>query len=152
MRIFFWKAGYECKHCQDTGREPGRRSGSLFIMPRPCRFCPRGERQAKIEREEIERLQKEQLSPDSQLSDQDRERLRRYLDHYSRDVIEEMAEAAHNAWFAEKKARGVTTWPNEHGFEQMVPYDECPEDVKEFDRVVVRAIARRLAEGIKPHG
>jgi hypothetical protein len=34
----------------------------------------------------------------------------------------------------------VTSWPNERGFEQMVPYDELPEDVKEFDRVVIRAV------------
>lgn len=55
-------------------------------------------------------------------------------------LLEECAEAAHNKWLAEKRRRGVTTWPNERGFEQMVPYDQCPEDVKEFDRVVVGAI------------
>lgn len=64
----------------------------------------------------------------------------------SRDTydIERMAEAAHNAWLAEKQARGVTTWPNERGFEQMVPYADCPDDIKEFDRIVVAAIAAAM--------
>lgn len=62
------------------------------------------------------------------------------------DLTEALSEAAHNAWLAEKKSRGVTSWPNERGFEQMVPYDECPEDVKEFDRVVLRAVARQLIQ------
>jgi hypothetical protein len=57
---------------------------------------------------------------------------------------EAMAEAAHDAWLAEKRRRGVTSWPNEHGVEQMVPYAELDEDVREFDRVVVRAIAEVL--------
>jgi hypothetical protein len=30
----------------------------------------------------------------------------------------------------------------------MVPYSLCPEDVKEFDRIVVRAIAECLVEEI----
>lgn len=64
------------------------------------------------------------------------------------DTIESLCEAAHNAWMEEKKARGVTTWPNERGFEQLVPYDQCPEDVKEFDRVVIRAIAKKLIEEV----
>lgn len=54
--------------------------------------------------------------------------------------IEMLAEAAHNEWMAEKQRRGVTSWPNERGFEQMVPYHELSEDVKEFDRIVVRAM------------
>lgn len=58
--------------------------------------------------------------------------------------LEDIAAAAHDAWLAEKRARGVTSWPNERGFEQMVPYADCPEDVKEFDRIVVRAILRKL--------
>jgi hypothetical protein len=61
--------------------------------------------------------------------------------------IEEMAKAAHDAWLAEKRRRGVVSWPNERGFEQMVPYSECPEDVKDFDRVVVSAIVKVLHRG-----
>jgi hypothetical protein len=63
---------------------------------------------------------------------------------FTEDDIETMSEAAHNAWLAEKQRRGVVTWPNERGFEQMVPYAQCPDDVKEFDRVVVRAIAEAM--------
>lgn len=59
-------------------------------------------------------------------------------------LLEQCSEAAHNEWLAEKRRRGVTTWPNERGFEQMVPYADCPEDVKEFDRIVVGAIMRVL--------
>ena len=62
------------------------------------------------------------------------------------DVVERMAEVAHNEWLAEKRRRGVTSWPNEHGVEQMLPYSELGEDVREFDRVVVRAIATVLAD------
>lgn len=61
--------------------------------------------------------------------------------------IEPLAESAHNEWLAEKKRRGCTSWPNERGFEQMVPYDQLEEDVKEFDRVVVRAMLNRM--GVK---
>lgn len=64
-------------------------------------------------------------------------------------LLEQCSEAAHNEWLAEKKRRGVSTWPNERGFEQMVPYADCPEDVKEFDRIVVGAIMRVLkAKGL----
>jgi len=58
--------------------------------------------------------------------------------------FESLVEAAHNAWLREKQSRGVTSWPNEHGVEQMVPYSELGEDVREFDRVVVRAILFRI--------
>ncbi len=73
------------------------------------------------------------------------EELEKYLDD---GITESLSEAAHDAWFEEKKRRGVTSWPNERGFEQMVSYSECPEDVKEFDRVVIRAVAERLVEEI----
>lgn len=56
------------------------------------------------------------------------------------ELSEQFAEAAHEAWFAEKQRRGVTSWPNEHGVEQMVPWAELGEDVRDFDRVVVGAI------------
>lgn len=66
---------------------------------------------------------------------------------------EQFAEAAHEAWYAEKARRGVTSWPNEHGVEQMVHWDDLGEDVREFDRVVVQAIVDVLIrEGILPDG
>lgn len=61
------------------------------------------------------------------------------------EYIERLAAAAHDAWLAEKRRRGVGSWPNERGFEQMVPYAELPEDVREFDRIVVRAMLGALA-------
>lgn len=59
-------------------------------------------------------------------------------------LLERCAEAAHNEWMAEKQRRGVTTWPNEDGIEQMVPYHELSEEIKDFDRIVVGAIIRVL--------
>jgi len=56
------------------------------------------------------------------------------------ELIDRFAEAAHEAWFAEKSRRGVTSWPNENGVEQMVHWDQLGEDVRDFDRVVVGAI------------
>lgn len=61
------------------------------------------------------------------------------------DLLEECSEAAHNEWMREKIRRGVTTWPNERGYEQLVPYSELSEDVKEFDRIVVGAIMKILS-------
>lgn len=62
------------------------------------------------------------------------------------DLRDRFAEAAHNEWLREKRRRGVTTWPNEHGVEQMVPWDELGEDVREFDRIVVGAIVGVMVE------
>lgn len=61
-------------------------------------------------------------------------------------LLEACAEAAHNVWMDEKKRRGVTTWPNELGDEQLVPYDQLAESVKEFDRIVIRGIMSILKE------
>jgi hypothetical protein len=58
-------------------------------------------------------------------------------------MIEALAEAAHDAWMAEKLRRGVTSWPNEAGIEQLVPYAVLDDSIREFDRVVVRAIMAR---------
>lgn len=55
-------------------------------------------------------------------------------------LLEQCAEAAHNAWMREKMRRGVTAWPNELGDEQLVPYNELADSVKEFDRIVVGGI------------
>lgn len=63
-------------------------------------------------------------------------------------LLEACAEAAHNAWMVEKKRRGITTWPNELGDEQLVPYDQLAESVKDFDRIVVGGIMNIL----KLHG
>jgi hypothetical protein len=59
-------------------------------------------------------------------------------------ALEIAAEAAHDEWMDEKVRRGVATWPNEEGIEQLVPYVELTEPIKDFDRIVVGAIIRRL--------
>jgi len=48
--------------------------------------------------------------------------------------IETVAEAVHNAWWEEKKKQGVTEHPD------MISYSHLSEEVKEYDRVTVRAI------------
>jgi hypothetical protein len=63
------------------------------------------------------------------------------------ELLEQCAEAAHNAWMAEKMRRGVTTWPNELGDEQLRPYDELAESVKEFDRIVIGGITCACSVG-----
>lgn len=73
-----------------------------------------------------------------------RAEIERLTSFISSDNLEACAEAAHEAWLAEKRRRGVTSWPNERGFEQMVSYADCSDDIKEFDRVVVKAIIARL--------
>ena len=56
-----------------------------------------------------------------------------YLEMYSPEVnLETIAEAVHNAWWAEKKKQGVTDHPD------MIPYSELSEEVKEYDRVTAR--------------
>lgn len=65
--------------------------------------------------------------------------------------IDVYAKAAHEAWLAEKVRRlremtpeGPISWPNEHGVEQLVTWDELGEDVREFDRIVVQAIMDQM--------
>lgn len=66
-------------------------------------------------------------------------------------AIDEAAKAAHEAWYAEKVRRirelnpylrdYDLTWKSEAGEEQLVPWDMLSEPVREFDRIVVRAMA-----------
>lgn len=67
--------------------------------------------------------------------------------------LEQLAKAAHEAWWTEKYARGVRTWPNENGEEQMLHWDDLSEDVREFDRIVVWAILNQISveTGVKVH-
>jgi hypothetical protein len=63
----------------------------------------------------------------------------------SRDaVIEACAHFAHDEWMREKMRRGVVTWPNEAGIEQLVPYEFLNESIRDFDRIVVGAIIDEL--------
>jgi hypothetical protein len=56
------------------------------------------------------------------------------------ELVEACSEAAHDAWMEEKRQRGVTSWPNENGVEQLVPYSDLSEEIRDFDRIVVGAI------------
>lgn len=64
-------------------------------------------------------------------------------------ALDKAAKAAHEAWYEEKRCRimdlnpysSVTpSWISERGEEQLVPWDFLSEDVREFDRIVVRAM------------
>ena len=48
------------------------------------------------------------------------------------DEFEKICEAVHNEWWEEKKRQGIDDHPD------MLPYQELPENVKEYDRVTVR--------------
>lgn len=78
------------------------------------------------------------------------------------ELLEECAKAAHEAWLEEKVKRMreiyadeirlagedsvVFHWPSEAGEEQLVHWDILSEPVREFDRIVVRAIMSTLRE------
>ena len=57
------------------------------------------------------------------------------------DEFEKICEAVHNEWWEEKKRQGIDDHPD------MLPYQELPENVKEYDRVTVRRVLEAL--GIK---
>lgn len=54
--------------------------------------------------------------------------------------IEQVAAKVHQAWIATKLAQGITSRPSADGIEQMVPYEELPEHLKELDRSTVKAV------------
>lgn len=60
------------------------------------------------------------------------------------DLIEQVSAAVHEAWMTQKKTNGFTTAPTKDGEEQLVPYDQLSEGVKEYDRVTVRAVLAAL--------
>jgi hypothetical protein len=55
-------------------------------------------------------------------------------------LIEAVSADVHAAWIETKLAQGVTSRPSSDGVEQMVPYDELPDHIKELDRSTVRAV------------
>lgn len=73
------------------------------------------------------------------------------------EIVEACAEAAHDAWYSEEARRLLAafmppSWPSETGEEQLVPWAELSEPVRDFDRVVVGAIYDTLVEkGLVPH-
>lgn len=62
------------------------------------------------------------------------------------EIIELMAEPAHNAWMQWYAVRGYTSRRAEWGEEFMVPFDLLSEDGKELDRVIMRSILFAFSE------
>lgn len=74
--------------------------------------------------------------------------------------IEKVSAKVHDAWWEEKKAQGFHSpaeghdLPSEYKFmtqcgrchTDMYPYEELPENIKEYDRVTVRSVLKALAE------
>lgn len=55
-------------------------------------------------------------------------------------LVEAMAESAHNAWMQSYVAQGYTSRKAAWGEEFMVPFDALSERGKELDRMIMRAI------------
>jgi hypothetical protein len=60
------------------------------------------------------------------------------------EIVQAMAESAHNAWWGTYLELGYTSRKAAWGEEFMVPFDQLSEQGKEFDRMIMRAILRRL--------
>lgn len=54
--------------------------------------------------------------------------------------LEATASQVHAAWVLAKQEAGVTSRPSESGEEQMVPYEQLSEPIKDLDRTTVRAV------------
>jgi hypothetical protein len=62
--------------------------------------------------------------------------------------VELVAAKIHDAWMEAKRAQGITSRPTEDGIEQMVPYDQLPEKVKDLDRAGVKAVYAAITESL----
>lgn len=83
------------------------------------------------------------------------------------ELIEQLSEQVHNAWWEEKKKQGFHApldcsdyvYDERHGVEvnkfskhchkchtDMYPYNELPEDIKDCDRVTVKTVLNALEE------
>lgn len=61
--------------------------------------------------------------------------------------LEIVAEKVHDAWVQHQRERGVTSSISRHtGEEQMAPYAQLSETVKESDRRTVRAVYAAIQE------
>lgn len=56
------------------------------------------------------------------------------------DLVDRVAADVHAAWVEAKHAQGITSRLSSDGVEQMVPYDDLPDHIKELDRATVRAV------------
>lgn len=62
------------------------------------------------------------------------------------EVIELCSREAHDQWMQSKRAAGFTSRPAEDGTEQMVPYEQLPEHLKDLDRATVRGVVETLVK------
>jgi hypothetical protein len=60
------------------------------------------------------------------------------------EIVNAMAESAHNAWWQTYIDLGYTSRKAAWGEEFMVPFEQLSEQGKEFDRMIMRAILGRL--------
>lgn len=60
--------------------------------------------------------------------------------------IEQVAERVHSAWICEKVKQGITSRKSSDGREQMLPYSQLDDDLKELDRATVRAVYKAIGE------
>jgi hypothetical protein len=61
------------------------------------------------------------------------------------ELVEELAAAAHDSWMESTRANGHTSRISQAtGEEQMVPYDQLSESIKDFDRNMVRGVLKNL--------
>jgi hypothetical protein len=61
-------------------------------------------------------------------------------------LVDAMAESAHNAWWATYVSLGYDSRRSAWGEEFMVPFSALSERGKEFDRMIMRAILQRFAD------
>lgn len=54
--------------------------------------------------------------------------------------VEVVAARVHEAWMLQKRETGITSRLSESGEEQMVPYEQLSDPIKELDRTTVRAV------------
>lgn len=71
-------------------------------------------------------------------------------DMEEKDLVEKLSEKVHNAWMKKKEAQGFS-YGKEYDKEKkkhpdMLPYNELKEEVKEYDRVTVKAVLQAQKE------
>jgi len=93
-------------------------------------------------------------------------RRKNVMDKSTTDLIEKLSSKVHDAWWDEKAKQGFHApfdCPKrapmqlqkfsaycDHCHTDMYPYDELPENIKEYDRVTVRAVLQAMDElGVK---
>ena len=67
---------------------------------------------------------------------------------FTRGEVERLAEIEHDRWWREREAAGWTPGPRDVDAKRspyLVPYEELPEDVKDYDRNTVRGIPAFVA-------